>query len=393
MHEPALHSGARPLRVAIWHWGRRGGGAQYSYEVARQLARRADVRLSLFLSAGVEGRRDYDALPAAAWYARTYSSTHPSTQRRSTDFLRTAALVLRFPAILVRFARRLRSQDVVLCTMLHPLNSLASWLIRRSGARYVVVLHEPTSDRATYAAIVHRMTDLEVGRADGVVLLSDAAGRAFQARFGENRVPRMVLPLGPLGVFRHGRSEPRSYPRNRPVRLLFFGRIDEYKGIGLLVAAYDRLWREGRPVSLSIVGAGDLDPYREALAGAHDVEVCNRWVDEAEIGDILASHDICVLPYLHSSQSAVAPMAQYAGLPVVTTPVGGLVEQVRSGDTGVIAEATTPEAVAAAIASLLSPQAYEDISRQATDDARQRLDWGAIGDQLMGFLRTVARSE
>jgi glycosyltransferase involved in cell wall biosynthesis len=380
-----------PLRVAVWHWGRRGGGAQYTYEVARELARRSDVRLSLFLSAGVERRSDYEALPAQVWYTRTFSSTHPSTQRRPTDFLRTVALLFRFPATLLRFARLVRSQDVVLCTMLHPLNPVASWLIRRSGARYVVVLHEPTSDRATYGGIIHWMTGVEARRADGVVLLSEAANGAFQTRFGEkkNRVPRVVLPLGPLGALRSGRSEPRAYPPDRPVRLLFFGRIDEYKGIGLLVAAYDRLRRDGRRVTLSIVGAGNLEPYRDALDRVPDVEVRNQWVDEEQIGDILAGHDICVLPYLHSSQSAVLPMAQHAGMPVVTTPVGGLAEQVRHGATGVMAEATTPDAVAAAIESLLSPERYATVSRAAVEDARQRLDWTVIGDGLMGFVRSV----
>jgi glycosyltransferase involved in cell wall biosynthesis len=385
--DPTPDPGARQLRVAVWHWGRRGGGAQYTYEMARELARRADVRLSLFLSAGVEGRSDYDALPAATWYARTYTSMNPSTQRRPSDFLHTVGLMFRLPAVLLRFARMLRSQDVVLCTMLHPLNSLASWLIRRSGAHYVLVLHEPTSDRATYGAIIRVVTDLEVRRSDGVVLLSESAGRVFAARFGENSVPRVTLPLG---SFRYGHNRPRRFPANRPVRLLFFGRIDQYKGIDLLLDAYARLRHDDLPVTLSIVGAGDLSPYRAALAAVTDVHVVNEWVDEAQIGAILDEHDVCILPYLHSSQSAVVPMAQYAGLPVVTTPVGGLVEQVTDGETGAVAADMTPEAVAAAVASLLTPKRYERLSRGASEYARDGLDWSAIGDRLMGFVAQLA---
>jgi glycosyltransferase involved in cell wall biosynthesis len=381
-----MNGAARAWRIGIWHWGRRGGGAKYTYEVARELASREDVKLSLFLSAGVEGRTDYEALPASLWFARTFATIHPSTQKRVMDLLNTAALVLRTPALLPAFVRRVRSQDVVLCTMIHPLNSLVSWAIRWAGARYVVVLHEPTSDRATYASIIRGVTRLEVRRADGVVLLSQAAGQVFSARFGENRLPREVIPLG---SFQFGQNRPRRFPTGRPVRLLFFGRIDEYKGLDLLLAAFARLRRDDRPVTLSIVGAGDLSLYRAALTAAPDVRVVNEWVDEAQIGAILDEHDVCVLPYLHSSQSAVVPMAQYAGLPVVTTPVGGLVEQVEHGETGVVAADMTPEAVATAVESLLTPEYYEQLSRGASEYARDRLDWGAIGDELMRFMTRV----
>ena len=38
------------MRILLWYWGRRGGGAQYALCLAQALARRPDVRLGLSLA-------------------------------------------------------------------------------------------------------------------------------------------------------------------------------------------------------------------------------------------------------------------------------------------------------------------------------------------------------
>jgi glycosyltransferase involved in cell wall biosynthesis len=62
---------------------------------------------------------------------------------------------------------------------------------------------------------------------------------------------------------------------------------------------------------------------------------------------------------------------------------------VEHGETGVVAADMTPEAVATAVESLLTPEYYEQLSRGASEYARDRLDWGAIGDELMRFMTRV----
>src|SRR4051812_1621793 len=39
-----------PLRLMLWHWGRRGGGPRYTMELARALAHRPGLELHLSLS-------------------------------------------------------------------------------------------------------------------------------------------------------------------------------------------------------------------------------------------------------------------------------------------------------------------------------------------------------
>ena len=41
---------SEPLRLMLWHWGRRGGGPRYTMELARVLAGRPGLELHLSLS-------------------------------------------------------------------------------------------------------------------------------------------------------------------------------------------------------------------------------------------------------------------------------------------------------------------------------------------------------
>jgi glycosyltransferase involved in cell wall biosynthesis len=75
-------------------------------------------------------------------------------------------------------------------------------------------------------------------------------------------------------------------------------------------------------------------------------------MEETEIGPLLARHDAVVAPHLECSQSGIVAAAFGSGLPVVGVPVGGLVDQVAQGRTGVLAEAADAGALAVAICKL-----------------------------------------
>jgi glycosyltransferase involved in cell wall biosynthesis len=83
--------------------------------------------------------------------------------------------------------------------------------------------------------------------------------------------------------------------------------------------------------------------------GRLGVSVINRWVADDEIAEIFAAHDAIVLTHVEASQSGVIAAASAQGLPAIVTPVGGLIEQVRHMETGLVAEAVSPEAVVKAI--------------------------------------------
>ena len=113
------------------------------------------------------------------------------------------------------------------------------------------------------------------------------------------------------------------------LRLLFFGRLLAYKGLDMLEEAL-RLLGPRDDFELRVVGSGPEDPILDALRRLPNVTVENRWVPEDEVGALLAWRDALVLTYREASQSGVAAAALSARRHVLSTRVGGLLEQLAA---------------------------------------------------------------
>ena len=145
----------------------------------------------------------------------------------------------------------------------------------------------------------------------------------------------------------------RSTDREKSPGFLFFGRIMAYKGLPLFVQACEQLRAKGLRFRIGVVGEGALDELAPRLADL-DAEVVNRWVDLQELPAIFSRYDATVVPSIEASQSGVVAAAHGFGLPVIATPVGGLIEQVADGRTGLLADAVSAEALARAMERWLS---------------------------------------
>ena len=157
-----------------------------------------------------------------------------------------------------------------------------------------------------------------------------------------------------------------------PLRLLFLGRILPYKGLSLFLDAVELLRRSDHPIEIGVFGEGPLGSSRARLdkLGA---KVVNRWLADEEIAAALRMFHVVVLSHTHASQSGVAATALSAGLPVVAMPVGGLVEQIKDGKTGVLALRPDASSLAHAIERLISnPELYAGICQNLADTAHAR---------------------
>ncbi len=219
-------------------------------------------------------------------------------------------------------------------------------------------------------------------------MLSDHVGREATRHHG---VPSDRIWTVPHGAFDFGApARPRTLPADRPVRLLFLGRILRYKGLGLLLEAYALLRQRGVGVELAVVGAGSLAEHADAFARLPEISVTNRWIGEDEIGAALGRSDIVVLPYVEASQSGIAAAAMTSGLPIVATPVGGLTEQVAHGLTGLVcAGVTAPDLAAAIEAMSRNPDLYAACSAGAIERARAEMGWDRIAATVAGVAAEV----
>ena len=127
--------------------------------------------------------------------------------------------------------------------------------------------------------------------------------------------------------------------------------------------------------------SADLASLR-VLAG---VTVENRWVPEGEIGALFAWADVLVLPYREASQSGVAPAAIAAGRFVVSTRVGGLVEQLGNEQLATLCEPNAAS-LAAGLRSVLDASAIPRPSPVPTDPC---LAWRDMAERLLDRTRSL----
>ncbi len=106
---------------------------------------------------------------------------------------------------------------------------------------------------------------------------------------------------------------------------------------------------------------------------------------------LLAAADLVVLPYRSGSQSAVAPLALGAGVPVLSTTVGGLPEVVRHGVDGWLVAPGSVEELTQALEELDRPRLAA--LAEGAREGRSRLTWDGYAEALEGLLMRVASIE
>ena len=365
------------LRVLLWYWGRRGGGPRYTFELARALRDRGDVDVFLSLSRQSEIFDTFEELELPGWHVNTYTKASEA-----------ALATLRLPSVRRSFWRYVEEQriDVVVGTMSHIWN-VPTLLGRRSKVPYLCVLHDALPHRGDDLPLRQWLLKQEVSRAQGVVTLTDHVRRILKDHHGYASPNTWVIPHG---VFPYAQSSGVRRDETAPLKLLFFGRLHPYKGLDLLLTAYAALREAGRNVELTIAGPGDVTPYQKQLAELDGIKLNVRWILEEEIGPIFTEADLCVLPYREASQSGVIATAYAAGIPVVATPIGGLVEQVTPEETGLVSDAATPEALVQSITRFLNdPVLLQHCSEGALRAAETTLAWPAIADQFRNACQQV----
>jgi glycosyltransferase involved in cell wall biosynthesis len=351
------------VRVLVWQWGRRGAGPRFAVSLADAIndLERSQALLSLSdaaeILAGPAIRCD---LPV-----RTYSNAFGLACRLALAPLMTGRLRKKINDL---------QPDVAVCAMPGPLDLLMLAALHRNGTPAVVIVHDadahPGDDVPLLMPLQRRLTR----RADAVVALSGHVARRLREQ-GLVRDGRLfVVPHPP---FFYGPPPPPPLAHDGKLRLLCFGRLLPYKGLDLLAAAVASL--PSQEWELRVVGSGPESPALAALRATPGVTVENRWVPEDEVGALIAWADALVLPYKEASQSGIAPAALAAGRFVVSTRVGGLVEQLADDPQALLCEPDVASLVAAlrtllATASNDQPPPPRDPRRAWQDAASLLLD-------------------
>ena len=139
------------------------------------------------------------------------------------------------------------------------------------------------------------------------------------------------------------------------ILILSVGRLETIKGQQYLIRAMAEQSLKALPVHLILVGEGSQK--NELIRMAEQLEVSDRinfLGSRQDIPELMASCDLFVIPSESEGLPFVLLEAIAAGLPVISTEVGGIPAIIGENERGVLVPPCKPDALSAAIQKLLN---------------------------------------
>jgi len=167
--------------------------------------------------------------------------------------------------------------------------------------------------------------------------------------------------------------------------ILFFGKIDEYKGLDFLLTAFDRL---AFPKTRLVIAGEYRNPAYQAqiylqlerMSRRKEVHIYERFVPNEEVEVFFKACDVLCLPYRHIYQSGLIFLGPRFGVPMVTTDVGSLREFVGD-DLGLVSRTNDAAGIADALGAFLA--APDRFSRAVILNHAQKYRWTNVCRELV----------
>lgn len=141
-------------------------------------------------------------------------------------------------------------------------------------------------------------------------------------------------------------------------------------------------------VKLWVLGVGPEEKGLKNLAQSLQVAPRVTWlgfVDNASLFPYLKEADAFVRPSLSEGLGNSFLEAMATGLPTVGTPVGGIVDFLKEGETGWLAEVHSPESIAEKVRYILDPANTETVKRiakEGQDLVLAKYEWCKIAEKM-----------
>lgn len=219
--------------------------------------------------------------------------------------------------------------------------------------------------------------DEEIRLADCIFVASSFTANSL-SKFGTKTKAVKVIPYGFPIV--NSKKENGSSPINRPLKLLYVGKLSQQKGIANLFAAMNAF--EGH-VELTIVG----NKVNHLPCDALDKELCKyKWIPglpHQEVLQLMRMHDVLLFPSISDGFGLVIGEAMSQGTPVIASRNTGGPDVITHGHNGWLCDAGCTASLQEAIEGVVS-RSYNiaGIGNEAMETARLR-PWKQYGEDLV----------
>jgi glycogen synthase len=260
---------------------------------------------------------------------------------------------------------------IPLVVTLHSMEPLRPWKADQLGSGYLV---SSWIEKAAVEA-AHR-----------VIAVSHKMREDILAHFDADPERVVVIHNG-IDPERFRRSERRDALDRlgvRPPYVLFVGRITDQKGIFHLLEAARRL-----PAGVQVVlcaSAPDTPEIearlRQAVAGRAEVTWINEMVPVEVVTQLYSHAAVFCCPSVYEPFGLINLEAMACETPVVASAVGGILEVVEDGTTGLLVPPADPDALADALTRVLTnPALGRALGLAGRRRVEDRFSWASVAER------------
>ncbi|MBW4557828.1 MAG: hormogonium polysaccharide biosynthesis glycosyltransferase HpsP [Trichormus sp. ATA11-4-KO1] len=291
-----------------------------------------------------------------------------------------------------------------------PVSSAAAIVCRQQKLPYILRplgtldpadLRKKKQLKQLYVGLVERRN---IAGAAAIHFTSDQEAK-ISARFGVS-TQDLVIPLGvipheedgEMGGVGDGGSVARNQwgiPKDVPL-VLFMSRIDQKKGLNLLIPALEKLLAVGVDFHFVLAGTNSQDPDYEqkiksqiANSSLRSHTTVTGFVSGELKASLLQAADLFVLPSYYENFGIAVAEAMVAGIPVVISDQVHIWQQVRDSESGWVGVTKVQALVELLQEALQNPQERQRRGLNAQQYALQNFSWNAIARQIISAYQQI----
>lgn len=292
------------MKIVLVYLGRKNAGPIYSLEMAKELHKKVD--LLCIVSKQITNLSD--------WYNSGLNVYEIDTYTSVTSMIKSTIKIKKFIDLKTKVDHF--KPDIIYYPMIHFWLPIINFMFRKIPQ--IFTAHDPKPHLGEHF-LVSIANKYMLKKSTGIVILSKAFLDIVR-KYGYKEDQIGIIPHAHFNHYNEKMDKSLTLDKQIGKKIiLFFGRIDKYKGIPLLISAFNKIEANYNNVELWIVGNGNIDEFLDEGNYSKNIKIINKYIDDKEVGSYFSIADIVVLPYIEATQSGVIPIAYSFSKPVIAT--------------------------------------------------------------------------
>lgn len=245
--------------------------------------------------------------------------------------------------------------------------------------KVVLTIHDPVPHSGSGSWYSGIETKAFLQKAPNIIV----HGEKFRCYYPDRQV--FVLPHGEYGRFKFDGDV-----KEEEDTVLFFGRINKYKGIDVLIKAMREVMSLRPQTRLIIAGKGDFKEIGIDIESGNGIEIINDYIPNDDVAKLFQRSSIVVLPYIDGSQSGVLATSMALGKATIATRVGCFEEILEDRKNGLLVPPGEIGELRDAILELLeNKDLRNELGRNAKEYSDEFLQWDSIARKTLKAYGTI----